>query len=879
MSLENEIKSLINNPKFSELVPITYNMFINAIDLSKTEHKTSTYDFIDLEKLVSSLKLDNNFISKSLYLKDKGYNDPAEGPIDKYFICIKCRQIGPAYHLKNCTEPFTDSLFLTEQGAEKYSLNEGDPYNLAVVKRGQKKVESKSTKRNKFMNAVTLRYFDEKNTIIRISKNGFIHVLSAGFDIKKLPQQIINKINETNALNMEKYKQVYPNNNKLEIDPDITFKYLLSAQFNIYPKKYQESAYINLNVLDYMLRNSMKKINRNNIIFTSSNDYYIDDYSYNSGNFKSRSNKLTNPIIKFNLVLQDNQNFKINIQIYKRGAIQLKLSYIDYKNVDLIKNKLDYNILTDVYNFLKKLLKSLINESTEPIIVYEMITTKKKITNTVDGKEPQACQDRDGYKRRPVPYSFSGKCPDKDMYVRPVGMRRSDGLYEPCCYKMSKTSGKQDSTDRYFEILKNGYPDKESIKWGEEVPDPDDLSAVYKPGTKILESRRFKGLNSLDKSELIDYIEETGNIHEKDIFDISHESSDYNNFASSVLKDYQSLTGFNKILTQSPVSMNYGTYSLLSKQRYLVTPINEETIKVILFFNTSGKSFFINENNDVSESSLPESKELSNTIIEGYLYPGTSEFIFYPIDIIYLNGKSQISLNYLNGNESRFNNLNKSVGIISNISNLDIQFESRFDLNVIDGVKYILSNPNVYGDISKLLFIPLNGNYLINKINNKLLLWNDINDDNNKMIQLNVEKINKNNNIWEVSIDSKKIPNELLPQKDGGIELLQSVVKQFEIKNNDLILFEINTLSNSTSINKKTPLKPILKLSEKINDYQDVINILQSIHTPLLKSTLLNVNSDNGLPNGITIQNKRYYYPIVNGNPEINKPLHVINVN
>ena len=63
-----------------------------------------------------------------------------------------------------------------------------------------------------------------------------------------------------------------------------------------------------------------------------------------------------------------------------------------------------------------------------------------------------------------------------------------------------------------------------------------------------------------------------------------------------------------------------------------------------------------------------------------------------------------------------------------------------------------------------------------------------------------------------------------------------------------------------------------------MNDYQDVINILQSIHTPLLKSTLININSDNELPPGITIQNKHYYYPIINGNPEINKPLKVTGI-
>ena len=351
MSLESEVEKINRNPKISDLIPLTYNMLINSIDISKREHKTSTYDFLDLDKLVRNFPLDKSFISKSLYLQDKSYNEPAKGPIDKYFICIKCRQTGPNNHTRECKEPFNSSLFLTEEGAEKYSLDEGDPYNLVITKRGQKKVESKSTKANKFLNAVTLRYVsaDEKNTILRISKNGSIHVLSAGFSNNKLPQEVINKINQSSCLKLGNYRQVYPGNTKFEIDKDITFKYLLSAQFNIYDKKYQETAYINLNVLDNLLRSSMRKLNVRNISFIDSPDYYIDDYSYNSGNFKSRSNKLTNPIIKFNLVLQDTPLFKINVL---HNSFNVKDSF---SKIVILFIKLDiyYIIIINFYFILK----------------------------------------------------------------------------------------------------------------------------------------------------------------------------------------------------------------------------------------------------------------------------------------------------------------------------------------------------------------------------------------------------------------------------------------------------------------------------------------------------------------------------------------------
>ena len=58
----------------------------------------------------------------------------------------------------------------------------------------------------------------------------------------------------------------------------------------------------------------------------------------------------------------------------------------------------------------------------------------------VDGKQPQKCHNRTGTvgsgEVRPVPYSFYGVCPMPGYRV--IGLKRDDGLYEPCCKKLNK---------------------------------------------------------------------------------------------------------------------------------------------------------------------------------------------------------------------------------------------------------------------------------------------------------------------------------------------------------------------------------------------------------------------------------------------------------
>ena len=856
-----EVQSTLD---ITELVPLTYSMLINNIDLEKQKKIKSEYSFLNLETLVEEFQLDSvnipGFFSKSYYQSNPeyAYNSPPEGPIDEYFECLACHQIGPQYHDEHCPRPFTSSLYLTKEGTQKYpEYEEGTSYSLVVIKRGQKKVVSGSKKAGKYTDSVQLKYKDinDRETIVRISKNGAINVISAGYGNTKIVKQIIDKINQTSALNKLNYTKVYSSENKFTIHPDITYMYMVFAQFNLYPKDRRSDLYINLSALSSLIIKYKKKYNKDNILMLPEreNYYYMSDYTLNIGDKPSKSNKMTNPTLIFNLIPSDNTDVKINVTFYKRGAVQLRLT-----NNDNSRSDLSLDILEEAHDFLEELL---LHDRNSGILVSEIKKIGKESFNTYDGKKPQACADR--YGLRPTPYGWFGTCASKDMYVRPEGKKRGDGRYEPCCYKL-KGPGTQDSEQRYNDIIKHGYPDKLAKTFGEDIPDPDVRSAMLIPGTNNIAPRRRKGLMDLSKEDLINCISDSGYISRKTMFD-----KDYSMLKKEILAKYTSLTGTRSFAVQNPEPLTPVNASLFTSNTYIVTPINDEALNVLLFISNDGTSHFINTNNDISETSLPSIEELSNTLIEGYMYPYEEEFIFYPIDILFLKGNDITEYPFINKVDqkmSRYNALRYSIDLIQQFpTQLDIQIENRFDLNIISGTSNFLTNTSVFGDISSLLFIPYNLNYIPRKKNKNLLLWTNTNLKSTRYISLNVQKSESSNNKWIVSLDSKPIPRDLLPQEAGVIEIPVSFGKK--LKNNDIVLFEINLFIGG-KINTKKPLIAIDIITEHINDYNDIINVLQSIQTPISKNTFIDINKNS--PPGFTIGDRHYYMT------GFNKPMNVM---
>jgi hypothetical protein len=530
--------------------------------------------------------------------------------------------------------------------------------------------------------------------------------------------------------------------------------------------------------------------------------YFVSKYNYNSGSQYSRSNKLTNPFIQFTLINTTKDTIKTSVMIYIRGAVQLRTSYVNTENRSI---PLENN---DVYLFLKNILNELIiysNEVGYDIIELETKREKKtKISNMVDGGQPKTCHNRKGNipgtgDFRPIPYSFHGTCPMEGYYVAPRGNKRPDGKIEPCCKKL-KNDG-QDSNERYRNILLNGYPDG---LYNETVNDDD--SAVYFPGTKILEQRSFRGLKNLSKEELVGCMEKY--IRPSDIFDKSSKSSKSSNCKQSQLTTLVNLIPF-------------------TKMNYIVSPINNDTLRVKLYFDNVGDSYFINKSCDISESGISTIPELKNTELEGYLYPYLP-VTFYPNDITKLNGVDVSLIDFYHGKPNRYIHLRDSLILIESMQN-SIKIETNFDLNIIQGSKYYLDN---FSEISGLLFTPYRGNLKY--------IWNDSSHESNLSVSLFVE--NTVGNRWKISVDGKPIPMDLVQQgKDNTIELPVAFTKGKPKAM--IVLFKINIKKTDFKIENTKPFLPIEQLDQHINTYEDVISLLESIDNPLSRSTFTESSS------------------------------------
>lgn len=813
---------LNKNPVISELNPLTYSMIING------------QPNLNLEKLVKEFKLDINlknnipeikhypaFISKSYYQtqnlrKNKSefsYRYPPKGKIEYDFVCEFCDRKGPQYHTVNCWRPFNSSLILINKTNKYKGAEIGTSYDLIVRKSGQKKVISKRTRSQIYFDNVEIFYENEnqQKSVIRIANNGNINIISAFMDDNELPGLIVYRINE--ALN----------SNFTITD---SYKYLISAQFNIFPINLQKEFFINLNILSSnLVLVFKKKIKGKDVLMLNGNNYYnLTKYKYNSGDKLSKNNKITNPYIQFILT---EQNIKINIMIYNRGAVQLRASYVNAENRT---SPLEYSILEKIYSFLKKMLTTVIiysNESNHDIIINDIKDEKRppKILNMVDGKQPQKCHNRPGSgDSRPVPYSFYGTCPTEGYYVK--GLKRSDGKYEPCCRKLKTNKSSPDYIGRYENILLNGYPDG---LFGEKVKPGD--SAIFIEGSKKVEPRNFPGLNNMPKEDLLKFTQSEGYIKDYIKFE---ENANLHKFTFKKLKPLLNL-------------------DIFESEVFMVTPIINNTIKIKLYFDKSGISYFINEFNRISESGISILPELAETEIDGYLSPFPDNFIFYPVDINTYAGNKDVNLldYYHEKSECRYYYLKKAIGLIES-KQKSLMIELNFDLNIVQGSKYFLDFPETSG----LLFIAVKGN--------NTFIWVDNLHDFNLTVALNVKKVRGNR--WKITVDNKTIPNNLVEQgSDNDIEIPVAFTKKHP--NNLIILFKINLKRTNFKIENRKPFTPLEILDQQINTYNEVIIILESINFPINRSVFVELNQD---PLGFSFNNKIYYFT------EIGQPLKLI---
>ena len=820
----------------SRLNPLTYSMLLN-------KDKKNKETVLNLEKLVTVFSLDISdrgggvyeptklpgFVSKSFYQTqnldkpDKhhfSYNFPPKGPIPPDFMCLFCQYSGPKYHKETCRRPFDSSLVLEKTTTRFPGAERGTQYNLIVKKSGQKKIISKRPRSETFTDNVEIiyQYPEGQRATIRISRNGTINIISAQHGDSSLPEKIVQSINK--------------NASGVIVAPPFAIKsgyvYLMSAQFNIIKEPLQKTSFIDLNEFHNVLWTLpifKKRINGEIVFMVGevSNYYFVEKYNYNSGEQYSKNLKMTNPYIQFNLISPANKSAKIHVMIYRKGAVQLRLSNTQDTGT------LHYSSLEQCYEFLRALITEILVQAHTAeggILQNETITAKKsKIPNMVDGRQPQVCQNRKsgGGEMRPVPYSFYGMCPMKGYYVR--GVKRPDGKYEPCCYKLKETKGTQHYVGRARKALLHGYPDNEMEIHGETIS-PDD-SAVFVPGTKRVESRGFPGLINMSKEEIINCLENSGYI-----------ITNPNVFQET--KKRHAVVAFKKYTPL--ITLDHFTKSL-----FMVTPVFQDTLRVKLMFDAAGRSYFINELGDISESGINVVVDLAETTIDGWVYPFRDpEFKFYPNDITSFKGTDVSRLDYYdNPGDTRWKFLQDSLSLIEpNLAGLSIRSHN-FDLNIVEGSEYFTNNPEVSG----LIFISRSGD--------KTFMWSD-NLHGDILISVDVNRLK--NNIWVVSHSGKVIEPELLPQ---GKSYDVNLGSKFSNGKPDamILLCKLNLLQTTFKINTIHPLIPLEQLSAHINSYAELMNILESTNKPIMRSVFDTINKD---PLGFSFNGKNYRFSSIN---------------
>ena len=70
-----------------------------------------------------------------------------------------------------------------------------------------------------------------------------------------------------------------------------------------------------------------------------------------------------------------------------------------------------------------------------------------------------------------------------------------------------------------------------------------------------------------------------------------------------------------------------------------------------------------------------------------------------------------------------------------------------------------------------------------------------------------------------------------------SIEIPIKFTDQFKIKDSDIILFKVLLNRISGKINIGKPLLALEKIDSQINDYSEVVSLLQSIQDPIPKET------------------------------------------
>ena len=243
----------------------------------------------------------------------------------------------------------------------------------------------------------------------------------------------------------------------------------------------------------------------------------------------------------------------------------------------------------------------------------------------------------------------------------------------------------------------------------------------------------------------------------------------------------------------------------------LMVSIPNGCIRTFLQFDETGKGFFVNTDYQTAVTDLVITK-LNGTTLDGFL--DENDEIFYPFDILFFNNQDITKQPF----KRRFDTLMYCLELVDQTSSIT------FSTNFEDSIEN-LTEPDSF-----IIFIPKTSVYTPGEINKTVKIYTRVIE--NFYLTLNVLAVKSNR--WKVMYNSKEIPEMLLPQRqkvkdpETSIEIPVTFVSKNKLENGEIVLFQVNTNSNGL-INNNKPLIPIQKVGSHVNEYSDVINILQHI--------------------------------------------------
>lgn len=537
------------------------NMFINKLEtveeIIDIDRLKTSFELDEGETGFYKISLSQKKVFGNETINDT-YNRPPIGPIQTGLYCSYCGKIGPEDHSETCDFPDDDSLYLTISGFNDYIIKnieyQGDYKNIKdniinmtltqdslneillipdeilvsdgtfdiesnlnaltnisyfgiYKKRGPKKLASKTTT-TQFLNNVIISYenFDTK-TSIRISKNGLINLINVPTEqssVDSIIKQLIDRINNSRAVNNENFKEITGFDNYTYI-PDKSYIHSMSGQFTLNALE-KPGNQINFENLDNLISpfdsfGNLVSSDFTRIEVSSSGDSIINfngikiiEWEYSLGRL-TRNQVMSKEYIKFISIPAD--GIKLTNVINKFGVIMMTLSMCSEKQirrglcgtglVPINKDMFDEVIV----NFNK------LFDSEEDILLKKSLTASTKTStafNTVSGYAPSGkicrlTRTREAgdktYKEgmRPEPYSWKGTCPDPNyQYLKPEGVQDEDGLWYPCCETKTK-----ESIEMMKRYLLTGFPrNKQQAEMYNITPTEDLGSGILISGSNII---------------------------------------------------------------------------------------------------------------------------------------------------------------------------------------------------------------------------------------------------------------------------------------------------------------------------------------------------------------------------------------------------------